>query len=209
MSNCSRNSTYARHRFRLRHTAVPAEHRGGGTTDSKTQVRKSSCSFQTDASSFRPQKLYLLFAVPTSTKHIPFSPSQVSRTGRATEYFSLQLWEHIDRPTPSSSHTEYRTFHLGSRKIKSKRSFILMTEALLESYRYAQPSIYQKGEEGDCTATILFRKPGITDQELRLTDDSLAIDKSFAGFTPLYTPANEKGPIAAEFVSLHPFIFCT
>ena len=33
---------------------------------------------------------------------------------------------------------------------------------------------------------------------LRIQDDSIAVDKDFRGFTPLYVPPGDKGPIVAE-----------
>jgi hypothetical protein len=54
-------------------------------------------------------------------------------------------------------------------------------------------------QEGDLTATIFFRNH--ENQEQRPRAASLIIDgvdKSFIGFTPLYVPDKEDGPIVAE-----------
>jgi hypothetical protein len=55
-----------------------------------------------------------------------------------------------------------------------------------------------EGEEGDLTATIFFRPHEDPQREPRLAIDDIDIDKTFIGFTPLYVPPKEKGPIAAE-----------
>lgn len=55
-----------------------------------------------------------------------------------------------------------------------------------------------EGEEGDLTATILFRPHEDPQREPRVAIDVIDIDKTFIGFTPLYVPPKEKGPIAAE-----------
>lgn len=54
-------------------------------------------------------------------------------------------------------------------------------------------------DEDDWTATIFFRPRDPDRGELRLAnDDTLTISKDFFGFTPLYVPPKEKGPVAAE-----------
>ncbi len=55
-----------------------------------------------------------------------------------------------------------------------------------------------EGEEGDFTATIFFRPRDNPRREPRIAIDVIDIDKTFIGFTPLYVPPKEKGPIAAE-----------
>lgn len=54
------------------------------------------------------------------------------------------------------------------------------------------------GEEGDYTATILFRPHESRPDGPIVQDDSIVVDPDFCGFTPLYVPSKDKGPIAAE-----------
>ena len=51
-------------------------------------------------------------------------------------------------------------------------------------------------EERSYTATIYFYPP--TKRALQLHSDDVVVDKDFYGFTPLYTPSKDKGPIVAE-----------
>jgi hypothetical protein len=55
-----------------------------------------------------------------------------------------------------------------------------------------------EGEEGDYTATILFRPHDDPLREPRIAIDVVDIDRAFIGFTPLYVPPRERGPIAVE-----------
>lgn len=55
-----------------------------------------------------------------------------------------------------------------------------------------------EGEDGDLTATILFHPHEPVPGGPRIQDDSIAIDKDFRGFTPLYVPPGDKEPIVAE-----------
>lgn len=55
-----------------------------------------------------------------------------------------------------------------------------------------------EGEDGDLTATVLFRPHEAQPDGPRVQDDSIMVDQEFYGFTPLYVPPKEKGPIAAE-----------
>jgi len=55
-----------------------------------------------------------------------------------------------------------------------------------------------EGEDGDLTATVLFHPYERTPSGPRVQDDSIAVDKDFCGFTPLYVPSADKGPIVAE-----------
>ena len=57
-----------------------------------------------------------------------------------------------------------------------------------------------EGEEGDYTATVLFHPHESRPDGPRVQDDSITVDRDFCGFTPLYVPPKEKGPIAAELV---------
>ena len=52
------------------------------------------------------------------------------------------------------------------------------------------------------TATLLFhpREPRPTGPRLQNTD--ITIDKEFGGFTPLYVPSKEKGPVAADIIAV-------
>lgn len=55
-------------------------------------------------------------------------------------------------------------------------------------------------DEDDWTATIFFRPRDLDKGKLCLAndDDTLTLSTEFFGFTPLYVPPKEKGPIAAE-----------
>jgi hypothetical protein len=55
-----------------------------------------------------------------------------------------------------------------------------------------------EGEEGDYTATIFFRPHDDPQRQPRIAIDIIDIDRHFIGFTPLYVPPREKGPIAVE-----------
>jgi hypothetical protein len=55
-----------------------------------------------------------------------------------------------------------------------------------------------EGEEGDYTATIFFRPHDDPQRAPRIAIDEIDVDKTFIGFTPLYVPPKDKGPIAAE-----------
>jgi len=56
-----------------------------------------------------------------------------------------------------------------------------------------------EGEEGDWTATVFFNPRDGDDRAPRIaTDDMIAVDKDFFGFTPVYVAPKEKGPIVAE-----------
>jgi hypothetical protein len=60
-----------------------------------------------------------------------------------------------------------------------------------------------EGEEGDYTATIFFRPHDDPQKQLRVAMDTIQIDNSFIGFTPLYVPHKERGPIAAEYEPMY------
>lgn len=53
-------------------------------------------------------------------------------------------------------------------------------------------------EEGDFTATVFFNPREPVESAPRIANDEITIDKEFFGFTPLYVPPKEKGPIVAE-----------
>jgi hypothetical protein len=55
-----------------------------------------------------------------------------------------------------------------------------------------------EGEDGDLTATIMFHPHESIPGGPRVQDDSITVDKDFRGFTPVYVPPVEKGPIVAE-----------
>lgn len=55
-----------------------------------------------------------------------------------------------------------------------------------------------EGEDGDLTATIMFHPREPSPYGPRVQDDSIAVDKDFRGFTPVYVPPVDKGPIVAE-----------
>jgi hypothetical protein len=55
-----------------------------------------------------------------------------------------------------------------------------------------------EGEDGDLTATIMFHPHEPIPCGPRVQDDSITVDKDFRGFTPVYVPPAEKGPIVAE-----------
>lgn len=57
-----------------------------------------------------------------------------------------------------------------------------------------------EGAEGECTATVYFRRENQRPRFVSEVSEVLDIDKTFIGFTPLYVPTKEKGPIAAECV---------
>ncbi|KFY33939.1 hypothetical protein V494_07201 [Pseudogymnoascus sp. VKM F-4513 (FW-928)] len=58
-------------------------------------------------------------------------------------------------------------------------------------------------DEDDWTATIFFRPRDPEKGELRLAnDDTLTLSKEFYGFTPLYVPPKEKGPVAADIIAI-------
>ncbi|KFZ10879.1 hypothetical protein V502_07874 [Pseudogymnoascus sp. VKM F-4520 (FW-2644)] len=58
-------------------------------------------------------------------------------------------------------------------------------------------------DEDDWTATIFFRPRDPDKGELRLAnDDTLTLSRDFFGFTPLYVPPKEKGPIAADIIAV-------
>ncbi|OBT63835.1 hypothetical protein VE03_06602 [Pseudogymnoascus sp. 23342-1-I1] len=58
-------------------------------------------------------------------------------------------------------------------------------------------------DEDDWTATIFFRPRDPEKGELRLAnDDTLTLSKEFFGFTPLYVPPKEKGPVAADIIAV-------
>jgi hypothetical protein len=79
----------------------------------------------------------------------------------------------------------------------------------LKSYFYPEDRDYLKvkslcpqvdtaeGEEDDLTATVYFNPPEVG-RVPRLATDNILVDKDFFGFTPLYFPPKEKGPITAE-----------
>jgi hypothetical protein len=83
-------------------------------------------------------------------------------------------------------------------------------EELVNSYFYIEDqddikvkSLYPSvdsidGEECDYTATVFFRPREPRVNGPRASNDTITIDKQFCGFTPLYVPPKEKGPIAAE-----------
>jgi hypothetical protein len=53
-------------------------------------------------------------------------------------------------------------------------------------------------QEGDLTATVFFRSHENQEQGPRIASHNIDVDKSFMGFTPLYVPDKEDGPIVAE-----------
>lgn len=55
-----------------------------------------------------------------------------------------------------------------------------------------------EGADDDLTATVSFQPPEASNAAPRIVNDTITIDKEFYGFTPLYVPSKEKGPIAAE-----------
>lgn len=55
-----------------------------------------------------------------------------------------------------------------------------------------------EGEDGDLTATIMFHPHEPSPDGPRVQDDSITVDKDFRGFTPVYVPPADKGPIVAE-----------
>ncbi|ELR02697.1 hypothetical protein VC83_08432 [Pseudogymnoascus destructans] len=58
-------------------------------------------------------------------------------------------------------------------------------------------------DEDDWTATIFYRPRDADRGELRLAnDDTLTLSKEFFGFTPLYVPPKEKGPVAADIIAV-------
>ncbi|KFY00368.1 hypothetical protein V490_01391 [Pseudogymnoascus sp. VKM F-3557] len=58
-------------------------------------------------------------------------------------------------------------------------------------------------DEDDWTATLFYRPRDPEQGELQLAnDDTLTLSKEFFGFTPLYVPPKEKGPIAADIIAV-------
>ncbi|KFY42179.1 hypothetical protein V494_02544 [Pseudogymnoascus sp. VKM F-4513 (FW-928)] len=59
-----------------------------------------------------------------------------------------------------------------------------------------------EGEDGDLTATIMFYPHEPIPDGLRVRDDSITVGKDFRGFTPLYVPPADKGPIVADVIAV-------
>ncbi|OBT39216.1 hypothetical protein VE00_10383 [Pseudogymnoascus sp. WSF 3629] len=59
-----------------------------------------------------------------------------------------------------------------------------------------------EGEDGDLTATIMFHPHEPIPGGPRVQDDSITVDKDFRGFTPVYVPPAEKGPIVADVIAV-------
>ncbi|KFZ14209.1 hypothetical protein V501_03348 [Pseudogymnoascus sp. VKM F-4519 (FW-2642)] len=59
-----------------------------------------------------------------------------------------------------------------------------------------------EGEDGDLTATIMFHPHESIPGGPRVQDDSITVDKDFRGFTPVYVPPVEKGPIVADVIAV-------
>ena len=56
-----------------------------------------------------------------------------------------------------------------------------------------------EGKDGDFyTATVLFHPHDSVPEGPKIQDKNIDMDHNFGGFTPLYVPPADKGPIAAE-----------
>lgn len=65
--------------------------------------------------------------------------------------------------------------------------------------KYLVPAVDSvEAEDGDYTATILFQPHEPVPGGPRVYNDSTTVDQDFRGFTSLYVPPKESGPIIAE-----------
>ncbi|MCJ1312987.1 hypothetical protein MMC25_006663 [Agyrium rufum] len=82
-----------------------------------------------------------------------------------------------------------------------KQAYILPGDREFVKIKSWSPSVDSpEGEERTATATVCYSAP--TRQKLHIASDEIIVDEDFYGFTPLYTPSKEKGPIAIDVIAI-------
>lgn len=122
--------------------------------------------------------------------------------------------------TPTRSRRKFLTYRVqnipdGTSKEELKGYFYMEDRDDIKIKSLCPSVDTPEGQEGDYTATIFFRPHEDFERQPRIAIDTIDIDKTFIGFTPLHVPSREQGPIAAEYTppfSLRalefPFTYC-
>ncbi|OBT72109.1 hypothetical protein VF21_09192 [Pseudogymnoascus sp. 05NY08] len=91
----------------------------------------------------------------------------------------------------------------GTTKEQLVRNFFYVKDQAGITVKSLVPAVETiEGEDGDLTATIMFHPHEPVPDGPRVQDDSITVDKDFRGFTPVYVPPAEKGPIVADVIAV-------
>jgi hypothetical protein len=88
---------------------------------------------------------------------------------------------------------------IGTSKEELVKSYFFLKDHPFITVKSLVPSVDTiEGEDGELTATILFQPSEPRPDGPLVQNEIITVDVDFRGFTPLYVPSREKGPIVAE-----------